>query len=78
MADKDKKGTLNCCEGIKNQNSQSASCAFVSILLNNLCKRQVSRDFFFFIPTVHKAKENNYLTGYLWAQPMLIQLSCSR
>ncbi|KAF8029325.1 hypothetical protein BT93_E1880 [Corymbia citriodora subsp. variegata] len=69
----DKKRTLNCYEGLKNQNQQSASCAFVSILLNNLCKLHLSRDYFFFISIVQMAKENNHQTIYPLSKPMFIR-----
>ncbi|KAF8029322.1 hypothetical protein BT93_E1877 [Corymbia citriodora subsp. variegata] len=80
MAHKDEKRILNWCEGLRIQNRQSTSsfCAFVSILLSNLCKISVSYDYFFFISTVHRAKENNHLTSYPWAKPMFILLSHSK
>ncbi|KAF8036600.1 hypothetical protein BT93_C2354 [Corymbia citriodora subsp. variegata] len=78
MAHKDEKRILNCLHGLRNQNQQSAFCDFVSILLSNLCKISVSYDYFFFISTVHRAKENNHLTSYPWAKPMFILPSHSK
>ncbi|KAK3430916.1 hypothetical protein EUGRSUZ_E02601 [Eucalyptus grandis] len=75
MARMDKKRILNCYGGLRIQNRRSASCAFVSNLLNNLCNLRVSH--FFFMSTVHRAKENNHLTSYPWEQPMFTLLSHS-